>query len=367
MPAYPESVSDDWRAERHQRHKAPAMPSDTALITGVNWLGDSIMSMPALQAYRQAHPQTRLVMLVKPKLAPLWTLHPDIHEIWTLPDSLNGMMRIARQAAARQFRAAFILPHSLRSALVPFLARVPERAGLPGHARDWMLTRVVRPPAIPGHEHQCYEYMALLGMPERPAERPRLILPPALRDRALDRLGGSEPPRLALMPGAAYGPAKRWPAKHFITCGRMLKTSLNCGIVLLGSASEYDLCEQVAQGIAPGTVNLAGQTTLPELAAILSRCILVVANDSGGMHLATAVGVPVLAIFGITDSRKTGPLGSQTRVLQTGNRQSRDIGRISKEAELNLNRIRPEQALEAARDLLAHAPADRIPGDNHAR
>ncbi|MBU4200889.1 MAG: lipopolysaccharide heptosyltransferase II [Verrucomicrobia bacterium] len=354
MPAYPESVSADTAVIR---------PEDAVLIAGVNWLGDSIMSMPAIQAFRQAHPQTKLVMLVKPKLAALWTLQGAIDETWSLPDSLNGMIRTARRAAARRFRAAYILPHSFRSALVPFLARIPKRVGMPGHARDWMLTRVVQPPSIPGQKHQCHEYMALLGMSEPPAPTPRLTLAKALRDQTQSRMGTAAVPWAALLPGSAFGLAKCWPAEHFIALGKMLKSALNCGIVLLGSASERDLCELVAQGIGPGTVNFAGQTSLPELAAILARCAVVVANDSGGMHLAAAVGTPVLAIFGITDPQKTGPLGVRTRVLQDSSRRSRDIERTSEEAALSLRRIRPEQVLEAARILLKDSKLKLI-GDN---
>lgn len=358
MPASPASASAEGRDARHE--PAPGPQPDAVLIAGVNWLGDSIMTLPAIQTYRQAHPHTRLVMLVKPHFADLWTLHHAIDEIWTLPDNPGSLLRTIRRAVAARFRTAFIFPHSFRSALVPFLARIPERIGMHGHSRDWMLTRVVQPPSIPGREHQCHEYMTLFGVSEYPVETPRLTLPETLRVGALHRLADLETPRAALLPGAAYGPAKRWPAEYYIALGGMLKTELHCGIVLLGSASERDLCAQVAGGIGPGTVNLAGQTSLPEFAAILSQCALVVSNDSGGMHLAAAVGAPVLAIFGITDPQKTGPLGPKARVLQESARRSRDIERVSEEADLSLRRIRPEQALEAARTLLAW-------GGNHAR
>ncbi len=326
--------------------------SEAVLVAGVNWLGDSVMSMPALQAYRRIHPQTRLVMLVKPPLAGLWSLHQAIDEVWTLPDNLGGMLLTARRAASERFRCAFVLPHSFRSALAPFLARIPDRVGLPGHGRDWMLTRIEQPPCRPALEHQCHEYRALFGVTDLPLETPRLNLSGQLSDAALQRLNGLESPRVALLPGAAYGPAKRWPAEYFITLGGMLKSALHCGIVVLGSGSERDLCARVTAGIGSGAVDFAGRTTLPEFAALLAHCALVVANDSGGMHLATAAGVPVLAIFGITDPQKTGPLGERVRILQDSVRRSRDIERNSEEAVLALRRIKPEQALAAARALL---------------
>jgi heptosyltransferase-2 len=350
MPAFPESASAENSGAR--REPDPGSAPDAVLIAGVNWLGDSIMSLPAIQAYRQAHPRTRLAMLVKPRLAGLWTMYPGIDEIWTVADNLRGLPGIIRRAVAARFRAAYILPHSLRSALVPFLAHIPERVGMPGHSRDWMLTRIVEPPSGPDRQHQSHEYLALFGVADHPADAPRLSPPEPLRAAALRRLNTAPTPRVAILPGAARGPAKRWPPEHYIALGGMLKTKLHCAIVVLGSDSERELCAQVSGGIGPGTLNLAGQTSLPEFAAILAQCNLAVANDSGGMHLAAAVGAPVLAIFGITDPQKTRPLGPRAMVLQESARRSRDIASHSAEAEASLRRIEPEQALEAAREMI---------------
>ena len=337
------------------------------LIIGVNWLGDSLMTMPAIQAWRRAHPDARLVMLVKPKLKALWTLHPAVDEVWVLPPGVRALAAMVRAARAEKFEAAFVLPHSFRSALVPFLARVPRRIGPPGHGRNWMLTQVV--PPRPGTEraHQCFEYSAILGL-EGGNEAPRLQLTPELAARAKVLLGASallgttganrrlparqSPGWIAVMPGAAYGPAKRWPAERFAAAGRLLKDRLKCNMVVLGSAEERSLCEAVARGTGPGSLNLAGQTTLPELAAVLAKCVLALTNDSGGMHLATAMDIPVVAVFGITDPARTGPMGAAVRVLQNSMRRSRDIRRDAPEARASLRRITPEQVVEAAIELL---------------
>ncbi|MBI2437936.1 MAG: lipopolysaccharide heptosyltransferase II [Lentisphaerae bacterium] len=333
-------------------------PSGAAtLIVGLNWLGDSLMSMPAIQAWRRAHPQGPLVLLVKRKLAELWTLQAAIDEILVLPENPGSLPRTIRAVAARQCRAAFILPHSFRSALVPFLARVPERLGLPGHGRDWMLTRVVRPPAQPGREHQCYEYLVLFGMADVPVEAPRLRLTPELSARARTLLGSSGQGWIAVLPGAAYGAAKRWPAERFALAARLLKERLNYNIVALGSAAERALGEVVARGAAPGSLNLSGQTSLPELAAVLAQCKLVLSNDSGGMHLAAALAIPVVAVFGITDPARTCPLGRAARVLQDSAQRNRDLRRDSPEARAGLLRITPEQVAAAALELLAEWPA----------
>ena len=331
-------------------------PDLATLIIGVNWLGDSLMTMPAIQVWRRAHPDARLVMLVKPKLKALWTLHPAVDEVWELPPGGRALAAMVRTARARTFETAFVLPHSFRSALVPFLARVPRRIGPPGHGRDWMLTQVV--PSRPGaeREHQCHEYMAILGV-EGGNDAPCLRLTPELKAHARALLGASgtnrqSPDWIAVMPGAAYGPAKRWPAERFATVGRLLKDRLKCNMVTLGSAEERSLCEAVARGAGPGSLNLAGQTTLPELSAVLAQCVLALANDSGGMHLATAMDIPVVAVFGITDPARTGPMGTAARVLQDSTLRSRDIRRDAPEARASLLRITPEQVAEAAMELV---------------
>ncbi|MDP2989825.1 MAG: lipopolysaccharide heptosyltransferase II, partial [Kiritimatiellota bacterium] len=336
-------------------------PGAATLIVGVNWLGDSIMTMPAIQAWRRAHPAARLVMLVKPKLKALWTMHPAVDEVWALPPGGRALAAMVRAAHAAEFEMAFVLPHSFRSALVPFFARVPRRIGPPGHGRDWMLTDVVPPLQGAERAHQCFEYMTILGV-ERAHEAPRLRLTPELTARAKALLGASgitrqspdrqTPDWIAVMPGAAYGPAKRWPAERFATAGRLLKDRLQCNIVAIGSAEEYALCAIVAREAGPGSLNLAGGTTLPELAAVLGQCRLALTNDSGGMHLATAMGVPVTAVFGITDPERTGPLGSAVRVMQESAHRSRDIRRDSPEARASLLRITPEQVAEAAVELI---------------
>ena len=129
----------DFLAKKGER------PDFATLIVGVNWLGDSLMTMPAIQAWRRAHPDTRLVILVKPKLKALWALHPAVDEVWELPLGGRALTAMVQATHAQKFKTAFVLPHSFRSALVPFLARVPRRIGPPGHGRDWMLTDVVHP------------------------------------------------------------------------------------------------------------------------------------------------------------------------------------------------------------------------------
>ena len=143
-------------------HASASNSGGRILVCGVNWIGDSVMSMPALQAFRRANPAAQITLLVKPSLVPLWTLHAGFDRILPLREGVVGTLRTVSAARRLRFDRAFILPHSFRSAVVPWLAGVPTRTGLPGHWRDFMLTEVVRPMGRPGRNHQAYEYMDLL-------------------------------------------------------------------------------------------------------------------------------------------------------------------------------------------------------------
>jgi heptosyltransferase-2 len=332
----------------------------------VNWLGDSIFTMPALQALKQGDPNVHVTMLVKPWLAALWEMHDAVDAIVKLAPGWSGVRRAAATLSRGKLAAAYVFPNSFRSALVPFLARIPERIGAAGHCRRWLLTRVVEPGG-PGAEHQYHEYLGILGSPETaPPELPLLRVPLQVLDDCRDRLGShfrrplapSSPfPLIGLVPGAARGPSKRWPAEHFAAVGRRLTERGRCGVAVFGSSREEDLCAGISQAIGPGCMNLTGKTSLPELAAILSLCRVVIANDSGGMHLAAAVGTKTVAIFGLTDPRKTGPLGSGHRILAAeGLPKSRDIRRTSPLAESALRSISPDRVYQETMELLAPMP-----------
>lgn len=314
------------------------------LLCGLNWIGDNVMAMPAVQAYRRAHPDDHLAILVKRALAPLWHMHAAPDRVLDYDDTHAGTFEAGRDLRREGFDACYVLPHSFRSAWLPFLARIPERIGLAGGFRDALLTRVVRP--RPGR-HQQFEYLELLAPDSGVAPEPPRIEPPARPAAPEDRLV------VAIMPGAARGPAKRWPANHFAEVARRLATERHARIEVFGAASEQDLCELVARAAGPGAENFAGRTTLPEWAARVRRCRLAICNDSGGMHLAVAVGTPVVAVYGLTDPAKTGPLGLAAIIRDEGT-VSRDIPRTSDEAARRLAAIAPDRVFEAATNLLDH-------------
>jgi heptosyltransferase-2 len=332
--------------------------NDRILICGLNWLGDGVMSMPAIQALKVRSPGTDIRMLVKPSQKSLWAMHPSVASVETLDSGLTGALRSARKLrGGGPLRAAYIFPNSFRSALIPFLGLVPERVGLPGHQRVWMLTRVasLSEPARIGH--QSLEYFDILGVDRRPGEsmRPKLNLP-AEALAAADALVGARDgggPLVGLLPGAARGPSKRWPAESFGEVGRRLLAG-GARVALFGTTAESDACSRVAEAAGTRCINRCGQTTLASLAACLSRCRVVVANDSGGMHLAAAVGARVVALYGLTDPSKTGPLGDGHTVLTArGVRGCRRIGRFSAESEAALRSISPDRVVQAVEERLA--------------
>ncbi len=324
------------------------------LLVGVNWIGDTLMAMPAVQALRRRHPEAHLAVLVKPGLAGLWKLHGAPDEILTYTNGVGAAFRAASLIRAGRYDRVYVLPHSIRSALIPFLAGVPHRRGLSGLGRRWLLHEVVQPDQRPDRLHQGFEYAELLVPEERlrVLEVPQLIIPGPARAEAEAMIGAPPRPWLAVLPGAARGPAKRWPPENFaLVAERWIKETAG-SVLLLGGREDGPLCAELASGLGPRAHSLAGRTSLPVWAAALQLADAVVANDSGGMHLAAAVGTPVVAVFGLTDPAQTGPLGSRIRIVQEEGERRRDVARASAEAQKRLAAISPERVYQALRDVL---------------
>ena len=345
-----------------------SMPGSTAsasnkkpriLLVGYNWIGDTLMAWPAVQAFRRLHPEAHLAVLVKPGLAPLWQMHGAPDEILTYTNGVRALGQAARQVRAGRFDQVYVLPHSIRSALVPWLAGVPERVGSPGLGRSLLAHRTVAPALGPGRLHQGFEVADLLvpGLHLRLLEPPQLILPAAASAEVAGWLGALPRPWLGVLPGAARGPAKRWPAGHFAEVARRWVQEQSGSVILMGGRDDAVACAELAAGLGSAACDLAGRTTLATWAAALKACDAVVANDSGGMHLAAAVGAPVVAVFGLTDPERTGPLGGPVRVVQDPGEHRRDLARDSQEAQKRLAAISPERVYEALRAVRGEAPA----------
>ncbi|MGD0046088.1 MAG: lipopolysaccharide heptosyltransferase II [Bryobacteraceae bacterium] len=298
-------------------------------IRATNWLGDAVMSLPAIRVIRQVCPRAEIALVARPWVAELYARECSINRVIPCPSPKTLGERRAFAAGLRKerFDAAFLLPNSFDAALMAWLARIPERIGYARDGRSWLLTRAIprpEPGDIPRHERFYYlELLRRAGLiehfPESSAVRLEGI--PAAREAGAARLRelGVEGAAVGVSPGAAYGDAKRWPAERFVEAARAVAAALGSSVLVFGSATERELCETVAAALRGRGVdarNLAGGTTLAEFIDLAAACRLYLTNDSGAMHVASALGVPTVAVFGATDDSTTGPTGPLVRVVR---------------------------------------------------
>ncbi|MDP3171998.1 MAG: lipopolysaccharide heptosyltransferase II, partial [Polaromonas sp.] len=286
-------------------------------VIAPQWIGDAVMTEPLL---RRLHARgEQLTVGALPWVAPVYRAMPQVHEVIEFPFAHGGLQLKARRTLAKrlagQFDTAYVLPNSLKSALLPLLAGIPKRIGYLGEARIGLLTHRLKNPARGQRPPMVAFYSALSGDTELEADRPVLQMPDAEVAQALSELGLQRGAYVVFAPGAEYGPAKRWPAAHFSALAR----SLDVCVVLLGSGKEAALCEEIAvpvNALLPGRcLNFAGKTTLVQALCAIAAARHVVSNDSGLMHVAAAFGVPQVAIFGSSSPLHTPPLSERAAVL----------------------------------------------------
>jgi heptosyltransferase-2 len=278
------------------------------VVRSPNWLGDAVMALPAVRNLKTLLAGQSLAVATPEKLAALWQACPFVDQVIALPQP-KRIGVVAGQLREGKFAAAVLLPNSLRVALEAWRAGIPQRFGYARGGRGLFLTRTIPVPKRDSVRlHQKFYYLdlaAALGAPVDPTL-------PELR-RAISAGDGPSAVSFAICPGAEYGPAKRWPLPNFIEVGKRL--SEHGSVVILGAPGDAARAAELAEQL-PGAVNRAGQTTLAEFMAELEKSRLVISNDSGAMHLASALGVPTVAIFGSTEPALTGPLGARTAVLR---------------------------------------------------
>jgi len=280
------------------------------VVRSPNWLGDAVMALPAVRNLKTMLVDDSLTVAAPEKLAALWQKCPFVDEVIALEKPKN-LQATARQLRAGNFASAVLLPNSLRSVGEAALAGIPQRLGYARGGRGLLLTHTIPAPARnPARLHQRFYYLDLITALGGPgdASLPKLRKEPTT-------VAGSRGLVLAICPGAEYGPAKRWPMENFIVVARHFIVSRKAKIVLLGAAVDVPLAEEFARQL-PGVENRVGKTSLAEFMAALVSARLVLCNDSGAMHLASALGVPTMAIFGSTEPQLTGPMGVRSRVLR---------------------------------------------------
>ncbi|HEX3856193.1 MAG TPA: lipopolysaccharide heptosyltransferase II [Verrucomicrobiae bacterium] len=335
-------------------------PAPRILVRGTNWLGDAVMTTPALLRLREKFPGAHITILTPEKLKDLWKNHPAIDEIISFASGKNlffiaKKLRKSARGDARptKFDLALVLPNSPRSAIEVFLAGIPQRIG---HARPWrnfFLTQIVAPRAdavkmrkrsiaeiralvaadvnrrtdraftsAATSAHQIHEYLhlaAALGANPEPLP-PKLFVTPEEIEAVNKKFGLDKISDLifGLNPGAEYGPAKRWPVEKFISAAKEIQRQTNCAWILFGGKNDLPITNQIESAICnpqSAVFNLAGKTSLRELMALLKHCRVLLTNDTGPMHVAAALGVRVVAIFGSTSPELTGPIFSSNATI----------------------------------------------------
>ena len=328
-----------------------------ALIVAPSWIGDTIMAQPMFARLHARFPGLQLDALAPRWVAPVLQRMGEISEIVDSPFghgqlSLKPRWRLARELAARNYDAVYVLPNSLKSALVPFMAGIPRRIGFIGESRYGLINvrHTLDKAALP----LMVERFAQLA--EAPgAALPKPIFYPKIRSTAADQLktltelGLERPARIvAFCPGAEYGPAKRWPAAHFASLAKSL-AERGYAIWLFGSPKDHAVAEEISQ-LAPGLCrNLCGATTLGQAVDLLAMTDLVVCNDSGLMHVAAALDRPLVTLYGSSSPGFTPPLSDQADILSLNLDCSPCYKRECPLGHLDcLNKLTPERALAAA-------------------
>jgi heptosyltransferase-2 len=286
-----------------------------SLVIAPQWIGDAVMSEPLLA--RLAARGEQLSVAALPWVAPVYRAMPAVGEVIELPFAHGRLDWAARRRVAAgwrgRFDTAYVLPNSLKSALLPWLAGIPRRIGYLGEHRFLLLNRWLPNPK--GRPPMVAFYRALAREPVPQGERPLMVFPPAVLGEATKRAGVEAGSYWVFAPGAEYGPAKCWPPERYAELARSIQDETGEPILLLGSAKEAALCKEIAAQSAGACRVLAGQTSLVDAMALIAVAHGMVSNDSGLMHVAAAFDVPQVAVFGSTSPEHTPPLNPRARVV----------------------------------------------------
>lgn len=302
-------------------------PPARILVKATNWLGDIVMSLPALRAVRSAFPEAHLAVLIKRELAGFFDGAKWVNELipYAVSRGLAGWgdrKRIVGEIRRRRFDLAVLFPNSFESAFWPTLARVPLRAGFVRDGRGLLLTHRTRPTPDILETHQVHYYLHMLketigvtGDPD--CYQPDVDSSSKAKMAAWLKARRKRPdgPLVALAAAAAYGPAKEWPGDCVAALIDLLAEKHGAECVLVGAPSEKRKSEEIVAESKSGGLVAAGETSVGEAVALLDLCAGFAGNDSGSMHVSGALGIPTIGLFGSTRADRTGPLGSKTRVI----------------------------------------------------
>lgn len=350
--------------------------NEKILVRGVNWIGDAVMTLPALRSLRKAFPESRLSLLVKPSVAPIFEKNPFIDEVILYEEKgIIGKLRLARRLKRDRFSRAILLQNAFDAALISFLAGIPERSGYDRDSRGTFLTRRIPYNGNDRKVHHIDYYLGFLRAAGIAAEYAKPWIHLTLDERlwARNTFAHFRRPILGINPGAAYGSAKRWLPQRFAEVSNWFIRDTGGSAILFGGTNEGGVAHEIKKSLLeqnpgvgndgsklPGSsfLNMAGRTSLRELISMISECDVFLSNDSGPMHIAYAVGTPVVALFGSTSPELTGPVGEGSVVLHADTVCSPCFERACKNNDLQcMNDIGSDDVYLAVRKMLPGRPA----------
>jgi len=298
------------------------------LVRATNWVGDMVISLPALEAVKENFPQSNLVVLARPWVIPLIENNPAVDQVLPLRKGrgyltdIIEIIRVAGLIRSMKFDLAILFQNAFEAALLAYLGGIRFRIGYNTDCRGFLLSHsVIRDEKIL-KVHQVEYYLSILRAMgwEAKTQDPCLFV----GERDVESIGSillskgiqQDDLLVGLSPGAIYGPAKRWPPERFATIGDWAIERWGAKVIVLGSQGEQDICKSLSQSMKHTPMDFSGRTTLGEAMALIKRCHFFITNDSGLMHVASALGRPMVAIFGSTDSNATGPRSEKARVVK---------------------------------------------------
>jgi len=304
----------------------PFKSARNILVRSPNWIGDVVMTLPAVAAVRNTLSDAKITVLTKPWVADLFHMCPDVEEVMIfqspgIHEGLVGKCRLAAEIRERRFDAAVLLQNAVEAAILTYLAGIPVRAGYNSDGRGLLLTHSVRRTKEIRRVHQIDYYLEMvkaLGF-ESAGRTVRLhiggdadaVAGELLKQHGIDK----DKPLIGIAPGATYGPAKRWYPDRFARVADRLCEDFGAQVALFGSRADQAVTEEVQRHAGCSLIDIAGRTSLKEAIALIGRCRLFISNDSGLMHVAGALGIPMIAVFGSTNPVTTSPVGEKSIVV----------------------------------------------------
>jgi len=302
------------------------------LIIAPHWIGDAVSTQPLLANLKVLYPDSKINILASNWVAPVYRACSEVHEVIEAKfehKKLQWNLRkeIAKEIETKNYQACFVLPNSFKSALIPWLANIPSRIGYRGELRFGLInlaldnpSKVNRPPMV---EHYLVLSQLLKDDESIPLDKlvPKLNVSGAAKEQVGQKLQDANINRdfiYAICPGAEYGPSKRWPTEHFaVLAQQLIKQNSNNQIVLLGGKNDYSLAQEITSQskLVSNIHNWCGNTSLDEAIALIGMSKAVVSNDSGLMHIAAALQIPQVAIFGSSDPAHTPPLSDRAKIM----------------------------------------------------